>query len=52
MQLIGLGTFKAAKRAAHTSKNPRAGEQLKIALATVPKFSAGADFKAAIIKNK
>ena len=52
VQLIGFGTFKAAKRAARTGKNPRTGEKLKIAAATVPKFSAGASFKAAVNKKK
>jgi DNA-binding protein HU-beta len=52
VQLIGFGTFKAAKPAARTGKNPRTGEKLKIAAATVPKFSAGASFKAAVNKKK
>ena len=52
VQLIGFGTFKAAKRAARKGKNPRTGEPLKIAAATVPKFSAGAAFKAAVNKKK
>ena len=52
VQLIGFGTFKAAKRAARTGKNPRTGEKLKIAAATVPKFTAGAAFKAAVNKKK
>lgn len=52
VQLIGFGTFKAAKRAARTGKNPRTGEALKIAAATVPKFTAGAAFKAAVNKKK
>ena len=52
VQLIGFGTFKAAKRAARTGKNPRTGEKLKIAAATVPRFSAGASFKAAVNKKK
>ena len=52
VQLIGFGTFKAAKRAARSGKNPRTGEKLKIAAATVPKFSAGASFKAAVNKKK
>jgi DNA-binding protein HU-beta len=52
MQLIGFGTFKATKRAARKGKNPRTGEPLKIAAATVPKFSAGASFKAAVNKKK
>ena len=50
--LIGFGTFKAAKRAARTGKNPKTGEALKIAATTVPKFSAGASFKAAVSGKK
>lgn len=52
VQLIGFGTFKASKRAARTGKNPRTGEAIKIAAANVPKFSAGAAFKAAVNKKK
>lgn len=52
VQLIGFGTFKASKRAARTGKNPRTGEKLKIAAATVPKFTAGAAFRAAVNKKK
>lgn len=52
VQLIGFGTFKAVKRAARAGKNPRTGEKLKIAAATVPKFAAGAAFKAAVNKAK
>jgi nucleoid DNA-binding protein len=52
VQLIGFGTFKASKRAARMGKNPRTGAAIKIAAATVPKFSAGAAFKAAVNKKK
>ncbi|MFN5775873.1 MAG: HU family DNA-binding protein [Hylemonella sp.] len=52
VQLIGFGTFKATRRAARTGKNPRTGAPIKIAAATVPKFSAGASFKAAVNKKK
>ncbi len=50
--LVGFGTFKAAKRAARTGKNPKTGEPLKIAATTVPKFTAGAAFKAAVAGKK
>ena len=50
--LIGFGSFKAVKRAARKGKNPRTGEALKIAATTVPKFTAGAGFKAAVAKKK
>lgn len=50
--LVGFGTFKSAKRAARTGKNPKTGEPLKIAATTVPKFSAGTGFKAAVAGKK
>ncbi len=50
--LIGFGSFKPSKRAARTGKNPKTGEALKIAATTVPKFSAGATFKAAVAGKK
>ena len=52
VQLIGFGCFKAAKRAARVGKNPRTGEPVKIAAATVPKFTAGVAFKAAVNRKK
>lgn len=48
VQLVGFGTFKSAKRAARTGKNPSTGAALKIPASTVPKFVAGAKFKAAV----
>ena len=50
--LVGFGTFKSAKRAARTGKNPKTGEPLKIAATTVPKFSAGSTFKATVAGKK
>ena len=50
--LVGFGTFKSAKRAARTGKNPQTGAAIKIAATTVPKFSAGAGFKAAVAGKK
>jgi len=50
--LVGFGTFKSAKRAARTGRNPQSGAALKIAAATVPKFTAGATFKAAVSGKK
>ena len=49
--LVGFGTFKAAERAAREGKNPKTGEVLQIAATTVPKFTAGASFKAAVAKK-
>ncbi|WP_275054815.1 HU family DNA-binding protein [Comamonas testosteroni] len=48
VQLVGFGTFKQAKRAARTGKNPSTGESLKIPAATLPKFVPGAKFKAVV----
>src|SRR5690242_7821339 len=50
--LVGFGTFKPAKRAARTGKNPQTGAVIKIAATTVPKFSAGTGFKAAVAGKK
>ena len=46
--LVGFGSFRSSQRAARTGKNPKTGEALKIAATVVPKFSAGATFKAAV----
>lgn len=52
VSLVGFGAFKAAARAAREGKNPKTGEKIKIAATTVPKFSAGATFKAAVATAK
>ena len=52
VSLVGFGSFKAAARAAREGKNPKTGEKLKIAATIVPKFSAGASFKAAVAASK
>ncbi len=48
VQLIGFGTFKSVKRAARKGKNPATGAAIKIAATTLPKFVAGAKFKAVV----
>jgi DNA-binding protein HU-beta len=48
VSLIGFGSFKTSARAARMGKNPRTGEAIQIAAATLPRFSAGAGFKAAV----
>ncbi len=52
ISLVGFGSFKAAARAAREGKNPKTGEKIKIPATTVPKFSAGASFKAAVAAPK
>ena len=50
--LIGFGAFKSSKRAARTGRNPQTGKEMKIAATTVPRFTAGAGFKAAVAGKK
>lgn len=50
--LVGFGTFKSSKRAARVGRNPQTGKELKIAATTVPRFTAGAGFKAAVAGKK
>ena len=46
--LVGFGTFKSAKRAARTGRNPATGAELKIKASKAPAFKAGATLKAAV----
>lgn len=46
--LVGFGTFKTAKRAERTGRNPQTGKTMKIAATVVPKFKAGKGFKDAV----
>lgn len=48
VSLIGFGTFKVSKRAARTGRNPRTGQELKIAASNAPVFSAGKALKDAV----
>lgn len=50
VQLVGFGTFAGGKRAERTGRNPRTGEEIKIAAAKTIKFSAGKAFKDAVNK--
>jgi DNA-binding protein HU-beta len=52
VSLVGFGTFKSSKRAARVGRNPQTGKELKIAATTVPRFTAGAGFKAAVAGKK
>lgn len=46
--LVGFGTFSVSKRKARKGRNPRTGEEIKIAAAKIPKFSAGKSLKDAV----
>ena len=43
--LVGFGTFEPRKRKERKGRNPKTGEALQIPASTVPKFSAGKQFK-------
>lgn len=45
VQLIGFGTFKVAKRAARTGRNPKTGEALKIKASKSVRFVASSALK-------
>jgi DNA-binding protein HU-beta len=45
VRLVGFGTFETVKRKASTGRNPRTGEQIKIAPSTSVKFKAGKALK-------
>jgi DNA-binding protein HU-beta len=51
VQLVGFGSFSSGKRAARVGRNPRTGEELKIAAAKTVKFTAGKGFKDAVNKK-
>ena len=46
--LVGFGTFRIAKRAARTGRNPQTGKAIKIAAKKVAKFKAGAALAKAV----
>ena len=48
VQITGFGSFVARQRAARTGRDPRTGNALQIAAATVPAFKAGQALKDAL----
>jgi DNA-binding protein HU-beta len=46
--LPGFGTFEARERGERTGRNPRTGEELKIAASRVPAFKPSTTLKAAV----
>lgn len=46
--LMGFGTFSVTKRKARKGRNPRTGEEIKIAATRSPKFTAGRGLKDAV----
>ena len=52
MQISGFGTFETKERAARTGHNPRTGEEISIAAATMPVFKSGKVLKDKVDGNK
>lgn len=50
--LTGFGTFSIRGRSARVGRNPRSGEEIKIAASTVPAFKPGAVLKKAVNAKK
>jgi DNA-binding protein HU-beta len=50
VQITGFGSFVARKRAARAGRDPRTGNTIQIAAATVPAFKAGQGLKDAVNK--
>ena len=48
VSLPGFGTFERRNRSARTARNPRTGEEIKVAATKVPAFKPGATLKAAV----
>ncbi len=48
VSIAGLGIFSAKARAARMARNPKTGEQVKVAATTVPKFRAAKALKDAV----
>ena len=48
VQVVGFGSFEVRKRPARVARNPRTGEQIKIAASKAPVFKAGKALKDAV----
>ena len=50
--ITGFGVFEKQVRPARTARNPATGAAVKVPKTSVPKFRAGADFKAMVNGDK
>jgi DNA-binding protein HU-beta len=50
--ITGFGVFEKTIRPARTARNPATGAAIKVPKSSVPKFRAGADFKAVVNGEK
>jgi DNA-binding protein HU-beta len=50
--ITGFGVFEKTVRPARTARNPATGATIRVPRSSVPKFRAGADFKAVVNGEK
>ena len=50
--ITGFGVFEKQNRPARTARNPATGAAIKVPKSSVPRFRAGADFKAMVNGQK
>jgi DNA-binding protein HU-beta len=50
--ITGFGVFEKSERPARTARNPATGATINVPASSVPKFRAGADFKALVNSTK
>jgi DNA-binding protein HU-beta len=50
--ITGFGVFEKSERPARTARNPATNETIQVPASSVPKFRAGADFKALVNGDK
>ena len=50
--ITGFGVFEKSERPARTARNPATGATVEVPKSSVPKFRAGADFKALVNGDK
>ncbi len=51
VQLVGFGSFEVRERPARKARNPRTGEEIKIAASKAPVFKAGKALKDLVHKK-
>jgi DNA-binding protein HU-beta len=52
VSITGFGVFEKTVRPARVARNPATGAAVKVPKTSVPKFRAGADFKAMVAKKR
>jgi DNA-binding protein HU-beta len=52
VSITGFGVFEKSDRPARTARNPATGATINVPATSVPKFRAGADFKALVNSTK